>query len=136
MAAGHRGASLYDWALSVESEAMKPTLPANIDCPQCESILRKLLDAHQRDFEEMRNHLFEAARSSGREPEEMRDAWLSSIVKMPDDEMQTVRRALAPRTAAERRKKSDHEMATGHSVDQLVSMVLLGYRQRPLPESN
>jgi hypothetical protein len=111
-------------------------LPPNLHCDECEAILRELLDARQVDVEEMREHLFEAARSTGREPEEMRDVWLSSVMRMPDDEMQTVMRAHARRaTEARRRKKSDHEIATGHSVDQLVSMVLLGYRQRPLPDS-
>jgi hypothetical protein len=110
-------------------------LPPNLHCEECEAILRELLDARQVDLEEMREHMFQAARSSGREPEKMRDVWLSSVIRMPDDEMQTVMRALAPRaTEARRRKKSDHEIATGHSVDQLVSMVLLGYRQRPLPK--
>ena len=114
---------------------MSQILPPNLHCDECEGILRGLLDARQVDLEEMRQHLFEAARSSGREPEEMRNVWLSSVMKMPDDEMQTVIRAHAPRaTEARRRKKSDHEIATGHSVDQLVSMVLLGYRQRPLPK--
>jgi hypothetical protein len=112
---------------------MNPILPVNVDCHECEAILRELLDARQVDLEEMRTHLLEAARSSGRTPEEMRNVWLSSVMKMPDDEMQTVIRAHAPRAAeARHRKKSDHEIATGHSVDHLVSMVLLGYRQRPL----
>jgi hypothetical protein len=115
---------------------MSQILPANLHCDECEAILRELLDARRVDLEEMRQHLFEAARSSGREPEEMRDVWLSSVMRMPDDEMQTVMRAHAPRaTLARRRNKSDHEIATGHSVDQLVSMVLLGYRQRPLLDS-
>lgn len=113
---------------------MSQILPPNLHCDECEAILRELLDARQVDLEELRKHLFEAARSSGREPEEMRDVWLSSVMRMPDDEMQTVMRAHAPRAfEARRRKKSDHEIATGHSVDQLVCMVLLGYRQRPLP---
>jgi hypothetical protein len=85
-----------------------------------------LLDARQVDLEEMRKHLLEMARSTGREPEEMRNVWLWSVMKMPDDEMQTMIRAHTPRaTEQRRRKKSDHEIATGHSVDQLVSMVLL-----------
>ena len=115
---------------------MNPRLPVNVHCPECEDILRELLDARQVDIEEMRTHLFEAARSSGRAPNEMRNVWLLSVMKMPDNEMETVLRAHAPRTTEQRRrKKSDHEIATGHSVDQLVSMVLLGYRQRPLPKS-
>jgi hypothetical protein len=44
---------------------MKPVLPVNIDCPECEAILRELLDARQVDLEEMRKHLLEAARSTG-----------------------------------------------------------------------
>jgi guanylate kinase len=115
---------------------MQPILPVNVHCPECEDILRELLDARQTDLEEVREHFFEAARSSGREPEEMRTVWLSSVMKMPENEMQTVLRAHTPRTTEQRRrKKSDHEIATGHSVSQLVSMVLLGYRQRPLPKS-
>jgi hypothetical protein len=115
---------------------MSRILPPNLHCDECEAVLRELLDARQADLEEMRKQLFAAARSSGREPEEMRDVWLSSVMRMPDDEMQTVMRAHDPRaTEARRRTKSDHEIATGHSVDQLVSMVLCGYRQRPLPDS-
>jgi hypothetical protein len=115
---------------------MKPILPVNLNCPECEAILRELLDARDDDCEEMRMHLLETARSTGREPEEMRNVWLSSVIRMPDDEMRTVIRAHAPRaTEQHRRKKSEHEIATGHSVDQLVSMVLLGYRQRPFPRS-
>ena len=111
---------------------VNPKVPVNLDCPECEAILRELLDAREADREEMREHLFAAARSSGREPEEMRNVWLWSVMQRPDDEMRTVIRAHTPRaTEARRRKRSDHETATGHSVDQLVSMVLLGYRQRP-----
>jgi hypothetical protein len=113
---------------------MKPTLLVNVDCPECDALLRAWLDARQADLEDMRTHLFEAARSSGREPEEMRNVWPSSVMTMPDDEMQTVIRALAPRTGR-RRKKSDHEIATRHSVDHLVARVLLGYRHRPFPPS-
>src|SRR5882762_150457 len=92
---------------------MTPILPVNVDCPECEAILRELLDARQVDLDEMRQHLFEAARASGREPEEMRNVWLSSVMKMPDAEIQTVIRAHAPRaTEARHRKKSDHEIAT------------------------
>jgi len=107
---------------------MGQILPLNFHCEECEALLREVLDARQVDLEEMRKHLLEAARSSGREPEEMRDVWLSSIARMPDDEMRTVMRAHYPRATEARRKKSDHEIATGHSVDQLVSQVLLGYR--------
>lgn len=115
---------------------MTPILPVNADCPECEAILRELLEARHADLEDLRTHLLEAARSSRRKPEEMRNVWLWSVMSMPDDEMETVIRALAPRaTDARGRKKSDHEVATGHSVDQLVSMVLLGYRQRPVPQS-
>jgi hypothetical protein len=115
---------------------MRPILSSNLHCDECEAILRESLDARQADLEDLRKKLLAAARSSGREQEEMRDVWLLSIMKMPDDQMQTVMRAHYPRAAAARsRKKSDHEIATGHSVDQLVSMVLLGYRQRPLPDA-
>jgi hypothetical protein len=110
---------------------MSKILPLNFRCAECEVILRELLVARQVDLKEMRKHLLETARSSGREPEEMRNAWLTSIARMPHDEMQTVVRAHYPRVSEARRKKLDHELATGHSVDQLVCQVLLGYRQRP-----
>jgi len=129
------GFALRDLGRGHKIGRVSQILPPNLHCDECEAILRKLLDARQVDLEEMRKHLFEAARSSGREPEEMRDVWLSSIMKMPDDEMRTVLRAHHARATEMRRKKSDHEIATGHSVDQLVSMVLLGYRRRPLPDS-
>ena len=50
---------------------MNPILPVNVVCPECEAILRELLDARQVDLEEMRKHFSETARSTGREPEEM-----------------------------------------------------------------
>jgi hypothetical protein len=105
----------------------------NLRCDDCETFLREFLDARQADLEEMRRRLLEAARSSGREPEEMRDVWLSSIARMPDDELKTVLHAHSPRATEARRnrKKLDHELATGHSVDQRVSAVLLGYRKQP-----
>jgi hypothetical protein len=114
---------------------MSQIFPLNFHCDDCEALLREVLDAREVDLREMRRHLLEAARSSGREPEEMRDVWLSSIARMPDDEMRTVMRAHYPQFAEVRRKKRDHEIATGHSVDQLVRQVLLGYRQRPLTDS-
>jgi hypothetical protein len=77
---------------------MSPILPVNLHCPECEDILRELLNAREADLEEMRQHLLDAARSSGREAEELRNAWLSSVMKMPDNEMLTVLRAHTPRT--------------------------------------
>ena len=111
---------------------MSPRRPLDFHCDECETLLRELLAARQADLEETRKRLLRAARSSGRRPEEMRDAWLSSIAGMPDDEMRTVMRALYPRSEEARRRKLDHEAATGHSVDALASAVLLRYHPRPV----
>jgi hypothetical protein len=110
---------------------MNPRFSLTFHCEECEALLREWLEARRIDEDEMRRNLLEAARSSGREPEEMRDVWVSSIARMPDDEMQTVMRAHYPRSTAARQKKIDHEVATGHSVDQLACAVLLGYRRPP-----
>jgi hypothetical protein len=97
-------------------------------CEVCEALAREWLEARQADLDDMRKRLFEAARSSDRDPKTMRDVWLSSIAKMPDEEMRTVMRAYDSRAAAARQKWRDHEAATGHAVSVLGSAVLLGYR--------
>jgi hypothetical protein len=65
----------------------------------------------------------------------MRDAWLTSIARVADDEMPSVMRAHAPRATEAERRKRQHELATGHAVTALASAILLGYRRRPPTDS-
>ena len=111
---------------------MSPTRRLDFHCDECDAIVKEMVAARKSDLADMRRHLLEAARSSGRGPQEMRDAWLASIVRMPDEELQTVMRAHYPRSEGVRRRKAEHEAATGHSVGALASAVLLGYRPRPI----
>jgi len=103
----------------------------NFHCIECEALVRAWLEARDADAEEMRQRLLDAARSSGRTLEEMRDAWLMSIARVADDEVPSVMRAHSPRATEAQRRSRDHELATGHSFDALASAVLLGYRPRP-----
>jgi hypothetical protein len=43
-------------------------------------------------------------------------AWVFSVARLPDAELQTVMRAHTPRTGEARRRKSAHETASGHSI--------------------
>ncbi len=104
-------------------------------CDECEAIVRELMAARRRDLQEMRARLVGAASSSKRTLAQMRDAWLSSIAKMGDDELETVLKAHYPRVGEVRRRQAEHEAASGHSVHAIASAALLGYRRLPLPGS-
>ena len=68
------------------------------------------------DHREVRKRLQETAQASGRGLEEMRKVWVESVSKMSPDEIHTLMRAHYPRCTEARRKKAEHEAATGHSV--------------------
>jgi hypothetical protein len=87
-----------------------------VTCDQCGIILRELRNAAQLDEQDLRRRLRQTADGSGREPDEMRLAWVSSVANMPADEMRTAMRAQYPRTSDVRRKQEEHESRTGHSV--------------------
>jgi len=110
---------------------MCPRFSLNFRCDECDALVREWLDAREADARDMRDRLFDAARSSGRTLEEMRDAWLVSIARVADDEVPSVMRAHSPRATEAQRRSRDHELATGHSFDAVASAVLLGYRPRP-----
>jgi len=110
---------------------MSPRFSLNARCEECDALVRAWLDARDADAREMRGRLLEAARSSGRTLEEMRDAWLTSIGRVADDEMPSVMRAHYPRASEAYRRKLEHELATGHSVIALSSAISLGYFPRP-----
>jgi hypothetical protein len=88
----------------------------DMSCEECGAILRELRESFQLDQEEVRRRLRETARSSGRDVDEMRTSWVFSISRMPSDEMRTILQGHYPRATQARRKKTEHEAATGHSV--------------------
>jgi hypothetical protein len=91
-------------------------MPWGLTCDECGAILRELREAVQLDQQELRQRLRQTADSSGRSVEEMGDVWLSSIINLPSDEIQTIMRAQYPRIVDVRRRQADHESRTGHSV--------------------
>jgi len=87
-----------------------------VRCDECGAILRDLRDPVQRDEQDLKNRLHRAADASGREPDQMRIAWVSSVASAPTDEMHIIIRAHYPRLADLRAKQAEHESRTGHSV--------------------
>jgi Sec-independent protein translocase protein TatA len=87
-----------------------------LTCDECGAILREFRDAVHQDEQELKNRLRKVATASGREQDEMRLAWVSSVASMPMDEMHTTMRAQYPGIAAVRRRQAEHESLTGHSV--------------------
>jgi hypothetical protein len=102
--------------------------PPNFHCNQCGAILLDLHDSFQADQQEVKVRLRETAQATDRSLEKMRDVWLSSIGKLPDDEFQTLRLAHYPRSAEARRRRLGHEGTTGHSVYLHGWQTLLGLR--------
>jgi hypothetical protein len=95
---------------------MAQTFPPGFACAECAAILRALLDEFHVDHRELRQRLRETAKASGRTVEEMRTAWVTSVSAMPPDEQHTLMKAHYPRAADARRRRKEHEAATGHSV--------------------
>jgi hypothetical protein len=58
----------------------------------------------------------EVASSSGRHVQTFVVDWVCSVTDMPGDEMHALLRSHYPQVAEARRKKAEHEGATGHSV--------------------
>ena len=86
-------------------------MPFGLTCDDCGAILREFRNAVEQDEQGLRSRLHPAADASGREPDEMRLAWVSSIANMPTDEMCKIMRAQYPRLADIRRKQAEHESA-------------------------
>ena len=85
-------------------------------CAECAAILRALLDEFHVDHLEVRRRLAETAKASGRTVDEMRTLWVTSVSKMPPGELHTLMQAHYPRAVAARRRRKEHEAASGHSV--------------------
>jgi len=95
---------------------MGQRFPNDFECAECADILRTLLNDFHVDHRELRRRLRETADASGRSVEQMRNALIASVGKMPPDERKTLVKAHYPRTAEARRRKAEHETLTGHSV--------------------
>jgi hypothetical protein len=87
-----------------------------LTCDECGAILRGFRDAVRLDEQDLKKHLHQTANASGREPDQMRVAWVSSVASAPTEEMHTIIRAHYPRIADLRRKQAEYEALTGHSV--------------------
>ena len=87
-----------------------------VTCDECGAILQEFRDALQLDEQALKKRVYQAADASGREPDEMRLVWGSSVANMSTDEMRVIMRAQYPHLAHVRRKQADHEASTGHSV--------------------
>jgi hypothetical protein len=88
----------------------------NFHCTECGAIVVDLRDSFEADQQEVLRHLRDTAQATDRSLEEMRNVWLSSFGKLPDDEFQTLQQVHYPRSAEARRRKLAHEAGTGHSV--------------------
>jgi hypothetical protein len=75
-----------------------------------------LRDSFQADQQEVWSRLRDTARATERSLEETRNVWLSSLVKLPDDEFRTLKRIHYPRFTEALRQKLAHEASTGNSV--------------------
>jgi aminoglycoside phosphotransferase (APT) family kinase protein len=95
---------------------VSPIYQPNFQCEECGAILRDVHDSFQADQQDVRRHLHETAQSSDRDLEAMRNVWLSSLGKMPDDERLVLWRTHYPRSVKARRTRLEHEASTGHSV--------------------
>jgi hypothetical protein len=95
---------------------MAQRFPLDFECAECAAILRALLDEFHVDHRDVKQRLRETAKASGRSVEEMRNVWVASVARMPPGEMQTLMKAHYPRTSEARRRRKEHEAATGHSV--------------------
>jgi hypothetical protein len=89
----------------------------NTKCQECGTIYRQLYEAFRSDYGEMRERVRDAWMQSGLELSKFHKKYLSSTMDAletsdPNNEMQ----GQFPRSAEVRRKASDHELKTGHSV--------------------
>ena len=96
-------------------------------CEECLRIASALRAAWQTDKRALRDKLQSVAASSGRDPDQLRLGWVSSIAAMPDDEMRTLLDAHYPTVARVNRDRASHEAATGHVVPLHAGWVLAAY---------
>lgn len=101
--------------------------PAYFRCEECLRIARALKSAWRADKSALREKLQSVAASSGRDPDQLRLGWVSSIAAMSDDEMRTLLDAHYPTVARVNRDRASHEAATGHVVPLHAGWVLAAY---------
>jgi hypothetical protein len=79
-------------------------LPGNFQCEECGAIVRKMRDAVRMESR--------AVHESDRDLAKLREEWLHG------DELQAreLTESFYPRTLAARRRKTEHEILTGHNV--------------------
>ncbi len=90
--------------------------PLDFRCAECERIARELRAAFLSDAQEVRRRLLATAESSGHDARKMGTAWVFSVAQMPAGEMRTLLQAHYPAATEARKQKTEHEVATGHSV--------------------
>lgn len=100
----------------LQSGQMGQRFPHDFTCPECGAILRALLDEFHADQRQVRVRLRDTAEASGRTVDEMRTRWVNLLGAMSADEQQTLMKAHYPRAMEARRRKTEHETLTGHSV--------------------
>ena len=90
--------------------------PLTFRCEECERIARDLRLALRADTRALRAKMHEVAAASGRNVQQLKVGWVFSIANMPDEEMKAVLASHYPEVARARRRRDEHEGATGHSV--------------------
>jgi hypothetical protein len=98
----------------VYSQAMES--PLTFQCDECVRIARALRLAWRADNRALRAKMQQVAAASGRNVQQLNVGWVFSIANMPDDEMNAVLESHYPEVTRARRRRHEHEAATGHSV--------------------
>jgi len=78
--------------------------PSNAQCEECAAILREMADAWRVDSRQMS--------ASAPDAHALRDEWLHA----DDDRFHELSQTYYTRTLQARRRKTEHEILTGHSV--------------------
>jgi hypothetical protein len=79
-------------------------------------IARALQGAWQADHQALRAKLRDVAATSGRDARQLGVRWVFSVAEMPDQEMRFLLESHYPNVAAARRRREEHERASGHSL--------------------
>ena len=98
--------------------AMPGYNPSNIDCQECAAILRQLRDVWRVEYKDLRERVRDAWLASGLELQQFYKAYLSRALDelSADFESNERFRVEFPKFSEMRRKASEHELLTGHSV--------------------
>lgn len=85
-------------------------------CEECGRIARAMQRAWRTDNERVRSKMQSVATASGRDIGQMRIGWVRSIASMPEDQMRALLDSHDPEFADIKRRRAEHECATGHRV--------------------